>query len=214
MNSAVASAYRAPDSRLRLVLSLIAGTLSAGVVAQFDRWQMVVLIGWDVAAFSYLAMVWCTIARLDGESTKQLSTREDDSRAAVDIVLLLASVVSVVGVVAGLAESGGEVSLLMAASMVTVVLSWFTVHTTFTLRYAHLYYSTGGGLDFHDQDGDPDFADFAYLAFTVGMTFQVSDTEVTSRVIRRTISRHALLAYLFGTAIIGVTINVVGTLVG
>jgi uncharacterized membrane protein len=207
------STHRTPDSRLRLVLSLIAGALGALVAAQFGRWQLIILCGWDVAAFFYLAIVWGTVGSLDADSTRRLATREDDSRAVVDIVLLLASVVSLVGVVSGLAESGGSVSLLMVISVLTVVLSWLTVHSTFALRYAHLFYSGGGGIDFHD-DTDPDFSDFAYLAFTVGMTFQVSDTEVNSRTIRRTISRHAMLAYLFGTVIVGVTINVVGTLIG
>lgn len=207
------SANHIPSSRRRLVVSAAVGAISAAVVAQFDRWQMVVMSGWDAATACHLAIVWGTIRTLDAESTKRVATREDDSRAVVDILLLMASVVSLVGVVAGLATSGGEVSALMAVSVLTVVLSWLTVQSTFTLRYAHLFYNAGGGIDFHD-DGDPDYSDFAYLSFTVGMTFQVSDTVITSREIRRTITRHALLAYLFGTVIIGVMINVVGSLVG
>ena len=94
-----------------------------------------------------------------------------------------------------------------------VVVSWITVHTLFTLRYARLYYDgPEGGIDFQSDDL-PDYLDFVYLAFTVGMTFQVSDTNISDRRIRRAITRHALLGYLFGTVIIGVTINVVGGLI-
>jgi uncharacterized membrane protein len=93
----------------------------------------------------------------------------------------------------------------------TVALSWLSVHAVYTLRYADLYYRTGGGIDFHD-DGAPDFGDFAYVAFTIGMTFQVSDTDLVSRPIRRTALRHALLSYLFGIAVIATTINAVASL--
>ena len=98
--------------------------------------------------------------------------------------------------------------------MVTIVLSWLVVHTLFVLRYAHLYYGVGavGGVEFPGER-PPDYRDFAYLAFTVGMTYQVSDTEITDPVVRRTLLRHALLSYLFGTAIIASTISVLAALV-
>jgi uncharacterized membrane protein len=202
------------DSRARLGVSLLVGTIAALVSSRFGPWQLVVLVGWDAAALCYLCVAWSMIATLDGQSTERIATREDDSRAAVDVILLLASVASLVGVVAGLAHDGGTVTLLTVVALVTVVLSWLTVHSSFTLRYAHLYYMEPvGGVSFVDQQ-DPDYMDFAYMAFTIGMTFQVSDTEVSERTIRRTITRHALLSYLFGTVIIGVTINVVGSLIG
>jgi uncharacterized membrane protein len=94
----------------------------------------------------------------------------------------------------------------------SVVLSWAVVHTIFTLRYARLYYvGTDGGIDFN-QDQPPRYTDFAYLAFTLGMTFQVSDTDLKTSTIRATALRHALLSYLFGAVIIAVTINLVAGL--
>jgi len=95
-----------------------------------------------------------------------------------------------------------------------VFLSWAVVHTEYTLRYARLFYAgKAGGLDFHQiPNTEPQYSDFAYVALTVGMTFQVSDPEVTSTVMRATILRHALLAYLFGVVIIGIVINVVAGL--
>jgi uncharacterized membrane protein len=92
-----------------------------------------------------------------------------------------------------------------------VILSWATVHTVFTLRYARLYYAAGGGIDFNG-DRAPTYTDFAYLAFTIGMTYQVSDTSIASKAIRRTALRHAYMSYLFGTVVVAMTINVVAGL--
>jgi uncharacterized membrane protein len=90
------------------------------------------------------------------------------------------------------------------------VLSWAVVHTVFALRYAHEYYTPPvGGIDFKSGEYEPDYGDFAYLAFTVGMTFQVSDTDVGSRSVRRTVLRHALISYLFGAVILALVVNVI-----
>jgi uncharacterized membrane protein len=109
-------------------------------------------------------------------------------------------------------SSGAAKSLQAALSLASVVLSWSVVHTVFTLRYAHLYYAgSDGGVDFN-QDGPPRYADFAYVGFTIGMTFQVSDTELTATDVRVTALRHALLSYLFGAVILAATINLVAGL--
>ena len=110
---------------------------------------------------------------------------------------------------------GGLKALLIGIAVLSVTLSWAAVHTVFTLRYAREYYGgkPGGGIDFNGEDA-PDYLDFAYTAFTIGLTFQVSDTNLTSKRIRRIALRHAILAYLFGAIIIGLTINVVATLLG
>jgi uncharacterized membrane protein len=98
-------------------------------------------------------------------------------------------------------------------ALVTVVVSWAAVHTVFTLRYAREYYEgEDGGVDFKEPGHPPDYQDFAYLAFTVGMTFQVSDTDVTTHRMRNTVLRHALLSYLFGAVIVAMSINVVAGL--
>ena len=99
--------------------------------------------------------------------------------------------------------------LLTVGSVVTVVVSWLTIQTVFTLRYAHRYYlSPAGGISFPGNH-DPDYHDFAYMSFTIGMTFQVSDTQVDSPTIRRIVLQQALLAYVFGVVIIAVVINIV-----
>ena len=184
--------------------------------ARFTPWQAAVLFGWGAAAAVFLAWVWATIGGMDADRTRALAVREDSSRAAADLMLLVASVVSLVGVglglVKGAQEKGATEALLVSTGVATVVLSWAAVHTLYTLRYARLYYGgTPGGIDFNEHAA-PDYADFAYTAFTIGMTFQVSDTALTARPVRRAALRHALLSYLFGAVIVAMTINVVAGL--
>ena len=107
-------------------------------------------------------------------------------------------------------SGSGEIVRIVFA-LVSIVLSWAVVHTLFTLRYAHLYYEgLDGGVDFNGDQ--PRYSDFAYLSFTIGMTFQVSDTALQTNLIRRTALMHGLLSYLFGTGILAITINLVASL--
>lgn len=158
----------------------------------FAAWQVAVLTGWDIAAAAFVGWAVAAVSRRDSAATKALAAREDDSRAAAEVVVICAGVVSLIGVgsalVKGAQKDGALEALLTFLSVTTVVLSWSAVQTVFTLRYAHLYYSTGGAGDFNEQDA-PDYRDFAYLALTIGMTYQVSDTDLTSKTIRRTATR-------------------------
>jgi uncharacterized membrane protein len=176
------------------------------------------LVGWDVAGLVYVAWMWFSIWRLDADQTARRASREDPGRIAADVILLSASVISLgaVGVVlihAG--NSHGSIKdVLIATGVVSVVIAWSVVHTVFTLRYARLYHGRNRGrVDFH-QDEPPRYSDFAYLAFTIGMTFQVSDTDLEGSEIRATALRHALISYLFGAIIVAVTINLVAGLLG
>ncbi len=108
--------------------------------------------------------------------------------------------------------TGAAHTLIAAVAVVSVILSWASVHAVYTLRYARLFYSEGGGIDFHAGQYLPTYGDFLYVALTVGMTFQVSDTDLTGRSIRRAAVRHALLSYLFGVVVVAITINMVASL--
>jgi uncharacterized membrane protein len=121
--------------------------------------------------------------------------------AAVGLVLIRAG-----------SAMGGTKAYLIALGVLSVALSWVMVHTVFTLRYARTYYlQPRGGIDFNESD-PPTYLDFAYLALTIGMTFQVSDTNLTSKPIRRIALVHAALSYLFGAVIVALVINVVASL--
>ncbi len=206
------------EKRRALVCGAV-GLAVGGGVGAVSVWQLAVLCGWIAVTASFLIWAWIDIGPLDGPATAAVATREDNSRASTRLLLLTASVVSLPGAIAALyrattASTPLEVALTVAA-MAAVVTSWLTVHTMFTLRYAHLYYggTRVGGVTFPGST-EPSYRDFAYLGFTVGMTYQVSDTELDDPVIRATVLRHALLSYLFGTAVIAATINVLAGLVG
>lgn len=141
-----------------------------------------------------------------------MASAEDDSRVAADVILILATLASLVGVVVTFAEApqerGAARVLTAALAVASLLLSWASIHTVSTLRYAHLYVRDGGGLDFNG-DRAPAYRDFAYAAFTIGMTYQVSDTNIRSKAIRMTALRHAFLSFVFGTGMIATTISLV-----
>ncbi len=202
---------------VRVVLSGLVGAIVAGVVVWFTPWQVSSLLAWDTASAAFCLWVWIAVRGADPETTKRLATREDNSRPAAELVLIAASIASLAGVGFALLkaadQSGVDQVLTTTVAVVTVVMSWLAVQTVFALRYAHLYYRDAAGISFHDEE-DPDYGDFAYVAFTLGMTYQVSDTDLTSKPIRMAALHHALLSYVFGIAVIAITINVVAGLLG
>jgi uncharacterized membrane protein len=176
----------------------VAGAVAGFVAAWFAPWQLSTLIGWDVAAALYLVWVWSTAGLFTPAETREFATREDNSRVSAQLLVVGACVVSLVGVGFDLlkaSESGsgsGDI-VLVSAAVATVVLSWATVHTVFALRYAHEYYTPPvGGIDFKSgPDFEPDYRDFAYVAFGIGMTYQVADTDITRNSLRRTVLGHS-----------------------
>ena len=202
----------------RIIEFFVVGLVVGVVTAVFAPWQVTVLAAWIGGGLWFLVSVWPSILRFDAAQTEAVALREDPSREVARFVLLLASVASLVGTGFELVEArdreGWNKVLFVSVAVGTVVVSWAIVHTLFTLRYAHAYYTPPiGGIDFKSGESHrPDYHDFAYVAFTVGMTFQISDTDVRSTEMRRVVLRHALLSYLFGAVILAVAINVVAGL--
>jgi uncharacterized membrane protein len=212
--------WHAPDLR-RLATAGAVGLAAGLVTAAFDRWQVAVLVGWDAAALVFLGSVWLIIARADARRTEHLVTREDVTREISRLLLLAAAAASLVAVVVALhlagLETGGPRAALITVATITVVVSWLVLNTVFTLRYAHDYYrSPTEAIDFGGAPASdrPDYRDFAYIAFTIGMTYQVSDTNLRNREIRRTVLVHSLLSYVFGVVIVAAGVNIVAGLVG
>ena len=197
-------------------MAAVAGVCAGLLVAQPTNWQIGTLVGWDVAAGVYVAWTLATVWHRDAAATARLALREDPGRPIADAVLLVASVASVLAIglaiTAGRASGPGIRDLHAALAVASVALSWTAVQTVFTLHYARLFYShPAGGIDFN-QEAPPRYSDFAYLAFTIGMTFQVSDTDLQSTALRATALRQALLSYLLGAVILATTINLVAGL--
>jgi uncharacterized membrane protein len=200
----------------RVSVAASAGICAGLLAALPGSWQIGTLVGWDVAAVVYVAWTWATIWHRDPAATARLALREDPGRATADALLLVASVASVLAVAlaitAGRAGGPEGRDLRAALAVASVALSWTVVQTVFTLHYARLYYGhPAGGIDFNQQ-APPRYGDFAYVAFTLGMTFQVSDTDLQSSALRAAALRHALLSYLLGAVILATTINLVAGL--
>ena len=204
--------------RSRLVASAAFGVAAGAITAVFTGWRYAVAIGWDATAAFYTVSVWMSVWPLSAETTAERATSEDPSQAGSDLLTLAAAVASLAAVVVVLvradAATGADRVGLAALGLATVAASWLIVHTIFTLRYALLYYADPeGGIDFNQQDR-PSYRDFAYLAMTIGMTFQVSDTNLQSTDIRTTALRHGLLSYLFGAIILAAAVNLIAGLGG
>jgi uncharacterized membrane protein len=205
-----------PSSRIRLAASGVAGAVGAIVVAAVGPWWLIALAAWILAALVYVVWMWLTIWPLGSRETAEQARREDLGRATTDIVLLSASFVSLLAIGLVLVRAGQmtglDKGLLVGTCVLSIVLAWTVVHTVFTVRYADLYYDgESGGIDFNEDD-PPCYADFAYLAWTIGMTFQVSDTDLKTKTIRRTALRHAILSYVFGALIVATTVNLIAGL--
>jgi uncharacterized membrane protein len=200
----------------RCSVAALIGIVAGFLVTLALAWQAAILVGWDAAALCYLVWTWATVGRLDPAGTKRHANVEDPSRRVAEGIVLFAGValLAAVGLVlikAGQSH-GGTKAYLITVGIVSVVLSWATVHTVFTLRYTRSHYQPPeGGVDFNEKD-PPAYLDFAYLAFTIGMTFQVSDTDLTTKQIRRIALSHALMSYLFGAVIVALAINIVASL--
>ncbi len=213
---ALTSARAPASARTKLLVCFGAAVVAGAVAAVAGAGRAVPLIGWDVLALGYGGWVWFTVWRLDAESAESDAKREDPSRDLADLVLLgaaIASLIAVGVVLFGAGAARGDLKYVVAGLAVfSVFVSWTLIHTVFTLKYARHYYSgTPGGIDFNEA-GAPAYADFAYVSFTIGMTFQVSDTNIESKQIRRTALRHALLSFPLVAVIIATSINLVSGL--
>ena len=198
----------------RLLVCLGGGLVAAGLTTVAGVPEIAVLVGWTVAAGGLLLWVWRISWPRDAEGTKRLA--EEEGRTHVtDTVVLSAAVVSLAAVVEALvrSSSGDAVGVaIVVLGVLVVILSWALVNTVLALKYARGYYSGGdGGIDFGQQE-PPAYSDFAYVAFTVGMSFAVPDTQLADTSIRKVALGHALLSYLFGTVVIAVAVNLVTNL--
>jgi uncharacterized membrane protein len=205
----------------RLVLSVLIA-MGTGWAVPLDTLPMRLLLGWDVGAAALLVMAWSIIATADEYETRARASAEDPGRRVAHLVVLASTTLSLFGTVAvlryhaSITESPHPYGWL-GLSLAAVVCAWLLNHTTWTQRYAHLYYRDDeegvGGLSIPSEKMPDDF-DFAYFAFTIGMCFQVSDIAVTSRQIRRAVLVHSIQSFGFNTAILALALNVAFTLIG
>ena len=211
--------WQALESR-RAGVVLAFGLMATLVQLPFVPWTLALLGGWDVSAVVFLLTTWLVIYHADGTLAERLATQEDPTRATFTALLIGASLASLVGVGFALRlagrEGGVSQAFLVGVSVVTVALSWLLANTVYTLRYAHLHFSSkGAGITFDNSNGQelPSYRDFAYVAFTIGMCYQVSDTTLRTPRIRRTALTHAVMSYLFGVIIVAGSVNLISGLI-
>ena len=200
----------------RILLAFALGLAIGALLSLRYHAALAAVGGWDTGALLLLAFGWATIARSDAPVTRRRAAEEDPGRTAVYALTLLTSAITLLAatvLVGGTKGVSTQASReLIALCLITVSVSWTLTHTAFALRYAHLYYREGAeqaaGVEF-PGGRPPSYFDFAYLAFTVGMTFQVSDTAVSSAPIRRTVLLHAAISFAYNTAILAFVLNLV-----
>jgi len=194
----------------RAVTAFIAGLIVTVALLPFAAWGLALTGGWDTATLAFLLPAWLVIIRADSSRAPQLAARA---------LLVGASAASLLGAgyVLHLAgqENGASRVLLIGVAVLTVMLSWTVINTVYTMRYADQHFrSKQGGIAFGtEQDQQlPGYRDFAYVAFTIGMTYQVSDTTLRDARVRRTVLAHATLSYVFGVVIVAGTVNLISGL--
>jgi uncharacterized membrane protein len=199
------------QARLKLIVSIILGIAVALVLPSEWRTITRVLIGWDTIIALYLCIVCWTFAHSEVSHIAVHADQQDEGRVAVLILTVTATLASIAAIILMLGEGKGKHDPLQLEFVTgTVILSWAFIHLIFALHYAHEYYTETppvGGLEFPGKD-KPDYWDFTYFSFVIGMTFQVSDVAITSRSIRRTVLCHGIVAFLFNVALLAIMINI------
>ncbi|BBZ33017.1 hypothetical protein AWB99_17750 [Mycolicibacterium confluentis] len=201
-----------PGRRL-LVAAALGIAATAGAAARAWHWS-VILLGWDVLAVTYMVLTWGSLWRMTPEETAEHAGGEEPPVDLVFALVATGAVASLAGVGLLLANSGHGHARTAAewVAVASVVISWFAVHTLYALTYAKMYFNgEPGGIDFNsDTKPDrPQYSDFAYVAYAVGMSFAISDTDLTTAAMRKAALTHALLSYLFGAVIIGSVVNLI-----
>jgi uncharacterized membrane protein len=201
----------------RLTYGLVVGVAVALLPVPM-AWPLRALLGWCVGAAVYLVLAWWLAEVFDSKNTRQRAQAQDESSMVlfgVMVVAVLACVSSITLLLQQVKQLEGTQRVLhMALAMVALALSWLFIQTIFAFRYAHRYYQEekrdepdGPGLVFPNQ-ANPDYFDFLYYSFVIGMTSQVSDVQVSSREMRRLTLGHGILSFAFNVLIVALTINV------
>ncbi|MGL5168169.1 MAG: DUF1345 domain-containing protein [Afipia sp.] len=198
--------------RPRLFISLAIGLVALLAMPASMRIATRLLVAWDISIAFYITLAFALFLSCDSDRIHKLAARQDDGRFLILIMTAVAAFASIAAIVLELGIKPQQTPQLVLA-VVTIVLSWCAIHTTFALHYAHEYYRGGeiGGLAFPGQTPDPDYWDFVYFSFVIGMTAQVSDVGITDKIIRRTAIAHGVASFVFNTALLALMVNIVAS---
>jgi uncharacterized membrane protein len=213
------------DAHYRIYFSLVAAAIAFFFTRDHYSAPAVALISWIAFALAVIFTNWIIIIKAHPREIRKIARLQDSSRSIIFLFVITASVVSLGAILfllsSSKAEHHGNITSHIFLAMASVIVSWWLVHTLFTMRYAHMYYDTDGdegiprvcgGLDFPEEK-EPDYLDFVYFSFVIGMTFQVSDVEISDRGMRRLAWLHGLVSFAFNTAIVALSINIISSLI-
>jgi uncharacterized membrane protein len=201
-------------ARPRLFISALIGLIVLAICPWDWRIATRLLVGWDVGVALYLVLAMQMMATADVAHVRRRARLQDEGQYVILAMTAVAALASLAAIIALLGMGGGgersTVSLLLA--ILTILLSWSFTHIMFALHYAHEYYDEnggkGGGLQFPGDLKEPDYWDFIYFSFVIGMTNQVSDVAITCRPIRHTVSAHGIISFIFNVALLALTVNI------
>jgi uncharacterized membrane protein len=199
--------------RPRLLGSIVVACLVFALLPSSWPGNSRLLVAWDIGVACYLALAWAMALRSSTVKMQERAAQEDESAVAVLVLTLAASVASLAAIAAELAgihdDQAAPQALRLSIAAVTILCSWFFVHTIYAIHYAHEYYGDAGerqGLAF-PHEGKPDYWDFLYFSFNLGAAAQTSDVAIVSRRMRRLALAHTILSFLFNTTILALAVN-------
>jgi uncharacterized membrane protein len=210
--------------RYRLLLAALSALIVSFLLPPQFSLSTRILCIWDVGMLVFLISTWVLMGRAKPKTMRRNAQSQDEGRLVILSLILAAACASILAIAFILKETKGKEMPVMiphvALAVLTIVGSWLLVHTIFAIHYAHEYYkdhkiqthSEAGGLNF-PTDSEPDYADFLYFSFVIGMTSQTSDVEITSRSLRRLSLIHSILSFFFNTAVVAMSINIIAGLI-
>jgi uncharacterized membrane protein len=202
-----------------LYLALYWGSLSTDISLMKPLLSAPAMVAWNGFVLVYLALAAWAIARHDQNHMRRLFSEEDEGAAIILALVVIVTAVSVAAIFKGLGAGARADRLSPVLAMITVVLSWVFIHTIFAFHYAHEFYGEAGGkkesgLLFPPADQTravlPDYWDFVYFSFVIGMTFQVSDVQITSKAIRRLALFHGVVSFFYNVAVLALAVSLGG----
>lgn len=181
-----------------------------------------IIFCWDIFAIAMIAMMWILFFTTTAQEQKEIVKKQDDDIKVIFVIVLTSVCVSLIGALLLIFSTYGTAldrELRTIVTLIAICSSWILLHTIFTIRYAHLYHvpktektkDGTGGIDFPDSE-TPDYIDFAYFSFVIGMTFQVSDVTISSKSVRRYVLLHSLISFVFNTIIVALTVNIIASI--
>jgi len=209
----------------KIILSIIFALTVSFLLPSIFSLSTRILCIWDAGMISFLVASWVVMMRAKIKTMRRNAQSQDEGRAVILGLIIAAASSNLLAIAFILREAKGqEVNIVIphvSLAIVTIIGSWLLIHTIFAMHYAHEYYQDhptqshlkAGGLDFPD-DVEPDYWDFLYFSFVIGMTSQVSDVPITSRSLRRLALMHSILSFFYNTAIVAMSINIIAGLIG